>query len=301
MESNWELNHVGLITWDWYKVLDYYEYLGIGLSVGPQPLLSFDYVEVHGKPLPIQKRHRFDAGSVDRCCQIGSLQLELLEPRTSRDSNLPFLESKGEGISHICYQVPDPKGETSKLLEKGVPLIFSGDPHGFIIENYLDTSKVGNIWLSLRPPAGKWGKAWVARNMSHYMVSNWKFRGVGVGVRDLDKAVEYYQSLGIATFQPEVMDTIVKARTRIAQIGPVAHEFVQPLEGETIYNESLDTRGEGINDIAFTVDDLDKEIGKLTAKGVHVTLSGKLQTGSAFAYFDTRRFGNMMVKLVQAE
>ena len=36
------------------------------------------------------------------------------------------------------------------------------------------------------------------------MGKNWEFRHVGVVVRDMDKALEYYQSLGIATFEPEV-------------------------------------------------------------------------------------------------
>ncbi len=35
------------------------------------------------------------------------------------------------------------------------------------------------------------------------MSSNWKLSHIGVIVRDLDKVVEYYQSLGIAELTPE--------------------------------------------------------------------------------------------------
>ena len=108
--------------------------------------------------------------------------------------------------------------------------------------------------MSLRPD----GKRSVTEQVFQASIaSNWKFRGTGIAVNDMDKLVEYYQFLGLGTFQPEVMfdsssiadfkvngrppDTVVKARTRKVQVGPVVYEFVQPLEGETIYKESLDS------------------------------------------------------------
>ena len=313
MESNWELNHVGLVVRDWNRVLDYYQSLEIGISLGPQPV----YMDLagggpvtffsYGKPHKVRSRHKLYR-YIDKDCQIGSLQLELTKNR----------KVAVEGINHICFNVPDIKAETAKLVEKGCEIILSFEQDDTIIENYLDTRKFCNIILSLRCPSRKWEKTWKAHNMAHPLLSNWKFRGVGVAVRDLDKTVEYYQSLGIAEFQPEVTldsssftyfkvdgktpDTVVRARTRIARIGPVVYEFVQPLDGETIYKESLDCRGEGVNDMAFTVDDLDKEIARLAERGTRVILSGKPQTGSTFAYFDTHKFGgHTMIKLIQAE
>ena len=82
----------------------------------------------------------------------------------------------------------------------------------------------------------------------------------------------------------------------------MAFEFVQPLEGEAIYKASLDSRGEGVSDIFFTVDDLEEETAKLAGRGVQVALSGEPQTGPAFAYFDTRESsGNIIVRLIQKE
>ena len=210
--------------------------------------------------------------------------------------------------------MPDIDGETAKLVEKGLRIIFDLTRDGERFEDYLDTREFGNIILSLRPLQSEEAKA---RKASLGIV-DWKFRGHGVAVSDVDKTAEYYQSLGMATVQPEAMfdsssiagfkvygkppGTTVKARTRLAQIGPVVYEFIQPLEGEAIYKESLDRRGEGIIDLTFTVDDLDKEAARLVEKGVPVILSGKPQTGSAFAYFDTRKDGgDIMIKLIQAE
>jgi len=122
--------------------------------------------------------------------------------------------------------------------------------------------------------------------------------------------------MGIAEIQPEVMfvsssitdvkvygktpKTKIRAKTSNVQIGPVVYEFIQPLEGECLYKEYLDRKGEGIIDLTFTVDDLDREKAKLVEKGVPVIFSGEPRTGSAFAYFDTRKDGgDIMIKLVQ--
>ena len=146
------------------------------------------------------------------------------------------------------------------------------------------------------------------------MENNWKFHHVGVAIRDIDKTVEYYQSLGIATFEPEILfkssdfadftvngkipDTIVRLRIRYVQIGPFQLELIQPVEGESPQKEFLASKGEGIDHIAFTVDDLDKETDKLVKKGIKTIFSGKRQTGG-FAYFDTRKVGNIIIELIQ--
>ena len=147
------------------------------------------------------------------------------------------------------------------------------------------------------------------------MESNWKFHHVAVVIQDMDKAVEYYQSLGIGELLPEFMldsstytdyevygkkpDTIDKTRMRFVQINPSFKlELVQPLEGEPIYKEFLKSEGEGVHHIAYSVDDLKGETAKLAKKGIPVITRVKTQTGG-FAYFDTRKVGNVIIELIQ--
>jgi len=82
----------------------------------------------------------------------------------------------------------------------------------------------------------------------------------------------------------------------------VAFEFIQPIEGNSIYQESLDSRGEGVADIAFTVANLEKEAAEMIYRGMPIILSGKPKNGPAFACFDTRKnSGNIMIRLIQRE
>lgn len=136
---------------------------------------------------------------------------------------------------------------------------------------------------------------------------------VGMVVRDMDKAIEYYQSLGIGPFEPPKslvyaerkvfgkpidIDSI-KVKVFFAQMGPVQLELVQPVEGESLWKEFLETKGEGINHLGFFVDDIDKEEAELIKKGFRVPYRSRYQKGGGAAYFDTGKVGGVLFELVQ--
>lgn len=50
-------------------------------------------------------------------------EIELLEPIDPNAGVAKFLESKGEGIHHICLEVDDVDADLNKLAAKGVSLI----------------------------------------------------------------------------------------------------------------------------------------------------------------------------------
>ncbi len=132
---------------------------------------------------------------------------------------------------------------------------------------------------------------------------------VGVVVRDMDKAVSYLSSLGIGPFKP-LADPVLseklfrgkpsdwKVKICVAKIGPVVLELLQPIEGESASKEFLDSKGEGIQHIAFAVDDIDKELARLAKKGVKVLMSGKWK-GGGFAYLETSAIGGVIIELTQ--
>jgi methylmalonyl-CoA/ethylmalonyl-CoA epimerase len=133
------------------------------------------------------------------------------------------------------------------------------------------------------------------------MRNNWKFNHIGAVVRDVDEAVEYYQSLGIvdeATDRVTMEGKKAKLVGRFIHIGSLLIELWQPIRGETVQQEFLNSRGEGVNHIAFHVDDLDRERDKLIAKGIPVVFSVKDENGY-MAYFDARKVGNILIELIQ--
>ena len=158
-------------------------------------------------------------------------------------------------------------------------------------------------------------------------MEDWKLHHVGIVVRDGDKAIEYYKSmgaiamglefynsLGIPTTKPEAIldnktctdimvygkpaDPKLALKLQFIQVGPVVLEFVQPVGGESIWKEFL-CRGEGVQHIAFTVDNFDEEVAKLTKRRFPIIFSGKIQkTGARFVYLDMRNVGGTIIELI---
>ena len=124
---------------------------------------------------------------------------------------------------------------------------------------------------------------------------NWELHHMCIVVKDLAKAVKYYQSLGIVTtMKPEFENKDLKLR--FVYVNETPYEFVQPLTKESSFQKFLDENGEGLNHLCFFVDDLAKEKAKLIKKGVKFLGGSETQMS-----FDTREQGNVILELKQIE
>jgi methylmalonyl-CoA/ethylmalonyl-CoA epimerase len=134
---------------------------------------------------------------------------------------------------------------------------------------------------------------------------------VAVVVRDLDRAVSFYEDLGIGPFaegpsahttRREIygVDTPdVSVKGKITQMGPIELELLQPVKGRGIQAEFLEEHGEGVVHICAYTDDLDRDIERMKSKGCPVISLGELGDGGRFAYFDTRSVGGLILELFQ--
>jgi len=321
MKSNWHFGHPGTWVKDFDRTVDYYEnVLGIagrvGVKLTPDGMkgsVRREFGRVAPQP-DVTKGYKLDL------LVFGDLVLEVLQLQPRRLSIPGEYLVPGEGINHVCFNAPDIEADSLRLCERGprFMLVLRRKEDDNLLENYLDTRKYGNIVLSLRPdPDGSRSEGETAQK-AKLATTNWKFRGHSVIVFDAESTAAYYEDLGLAAAQPEVVfdsskiadfkeygktpEAVVKAKTRTAQIGPALFEFIQPVEGYGLYREAAAARAEGIFDMVFTVDDLEGEKANLIAKGVPVIQSGKPETGGEFACFDTRQDGgDIIIKLIQAQ
>jgi len=134
------------------------------------------------------------------------------------------------------------------------------------------------------------------------MKKDWEVHHVGAIVNDMEKAVEYYKSLGITVGRDMGVvptRTGAKVKARWAQMGPLLLELFQPIEGEDIQLEFLREHGEGIAHIGFIVADINAEVDDLVSKGAKLLFRIDHPTGTSIAYFDTRQVGGFIIELVQ--
>ncbi len=137
---------------------------------------------------------------------------------------------------------------------------------------------------------------------------------IGIVVRDMGKAVEYYEGffgLGPWTVYDSTPDRYwyrgkpshMKLRQGKAMLGGIELELVQPLEGESTFHEFLEAQGEGLHHLAFYTDDYDGMVGKFEAAGFKPLLQAEAYVetykGTVKAcHFDTRAVGGVIFEVV---
>ena len=304
--EDWVLNHVGMTVSNRNATLQHFQSLGVGVSVGPQPLLPYEegegslmfYQRLDGDPItrtyPTGGVHHFTDGE----CQIGNCQLECYPMRPGSGIFLSeYLAKKGPGINHICFNAPDVEADTDWLVGKGCPIMFNALVNGKTVENYLDSRRFGDLMISLRPPASDWEKAWKKNNESHPLVNDWQFIGVGVAVSSVKQAADYYESLGFSRVGDVLDDAVLGMRRQSVGIGQICLDFIEPLMGQGICAEVLALRGEGVFSIRFQVADLEAEKHRLQQRGLLIHNKG---IAGDCTYFDARLEGNIFVQLTQS-
>jgi methylmalonyl-CoA/ethylmalonyl-CoA epimerase len=55
--------------------------------------------------------------------KIGESNIELVQPSEPDSPLVKFLETKGQGIHHLCFEVDDVEAEVKSFLEKGATMI----------------------------------------------------------------------------------------------------------------------------------------------------------------------------------
>ena len=135
------------------------------------------------------------------------------------------------------------------------------------------------------------------------------FHHVGVVVRNIDDAMKYYEGLGFDPFKSmgavpygrevhgEPSDLVNYAMG--SHISSLEVELVQPVSGESVQKEFLDSKGEGINHICFRVDDIEEATSIMADEGFVPVSSCKFKGGGGMAYFDTDRVGGVLLELVE--
>jgi methylmalonyl-CoA/ethylmalonyl-CoA epimerase len=135
-------HHICIVVKDIEKTKSYYESIGIGPWVDYPPLVEYTKLNV------IDESGFFDTRFV--YTHIGNLQLQLAQPGEGRTIYKDFLETKGEGVFHIGFEVDDVDAVEKQLTDNEMKVLASGrrdDGSGF---SYLDTKEQAGVTLLVR-------------------------------------------------------------------------------------------------------------------------------------------------------
>ena len=304
MMFDWDFNHLGMMVTDRDEVLAYYQSIGLGVSVGPQPLLPYIegegeitfFRELDGDPIS----HKYQTGGVhnfkDGQSQIGNCQLEIYPMKPGSGMFISrYLEKKGDGINHIAFNTKDIERDTQYFLDRGCELVFNVTTNGKTTENYIDTRLHGDLMISLRPPPNDWEKSWRKNNESHPLVNQWNFLGLGICVDDMESASSYYSNLGYTKLNNAIKRKEWRAVCQEFFLGGVLFELIESEEG-SIYSDSIKRRGDGVAEIIFQVSDINKEMDRLAIRGTKIL---QLSNDEKMVSIQTGLKGNILTRLIE--
>ena len=125
-----------------------------------------------------------------------------------------------------------------------------------------------------------------------------KIAHISFVVKDIEKVKEYWSStFGVGPWRILELEGTpasrkngkpmgdYKCKIAFAEIGQVSVELIEPVEGDTIWKEFLDSKGEGIHHISFgQVDNYKDEIEKWKRHGINILQEDE---DIGYAYMDT--------------
>ena len=134
---------------------------------------------------------------------------------------------------------------------------------------------------------------------------------IGIVVKDVDRAIEYYNSnFGWGPFRVREVNLdgftyrgkrgSCRLKIALAKSGPIEIELIQVLEGETPHTEFLREKGEGLQHLRFRVDDLDTTLAELAKESIYPIFHQRVAgSGAAFAYINSDKIGGVMFELFE--
>jgi ATP adenylyltransferase len=139
--------------------------------------------------------------------------------------------------------------------------------------------------------------------------ANWTLTQVGVVVKDVEQVAKRLVELGIGPFQtmklPPEREELFRGKPALADakimgaaIGNMQLELIQPMAISSPHQEYLEAKGEGIQHIMVAVDDIEKELKRLTDKGCTILLDIRMPGGRHGAYIDLNA-GGIIVEMFQ--
>jgi methylmalonyl-CoA epimerase len=104
---------------------------------------------------------------------------------------------------------------------------------------------------------------------------------VALAVRDLDRAQTFFERFG-ARFDPEEHIQEMGIRYRPFDVGTGRMELLAATRADSPVARFLASRGEGVHHVTFEVEDLDRAVAALEARGVRIAARHDYAPGVAF-------------------
>jgi len=135
------VQQVSIVVEDMDRAIGYYSSV---FGIGPFRVIDIDLegVLLRGKPTSTTIKVAF--------AKSGPLQVELIQPVKGKNIYTEFLDSKGEGLHHLGFQVDDMDAMLAELAKEDIkPIFHKCYPDRGTAFAYLNSDKIGGVMFEL--------------------------------------------------------------------------------------------------------------------------------------------------------
>jgi catechol 2,3-dioxygenase-like lactoylglutathione lyase family enzyme len=137
-----KLHHICLVVHDIDKTQAYYESIGIGPWVTYPPLSEYEELDVPSRAGFLSLKYRI--------CTLPNVQFQLCQPGSEPSPQRLHLDTKGEGVFHIGFEVPDADAAESRAGALGLPVLMRGRRANQTGFTYYDSASQAGVTLLTR-------------------------------------------------------------------------------------------------------------------------------------------------------
>ena len=137
-----KLHHLCLVVHDIDKAQAAYEAIGIAPWVEYPPLAEYEELQVPSKPGFLGLKYRI--------CNLPNVQLQLCQPGSEPTPQRLHLDSKGEGVFHVGFEVPDADAAEAQAVALGLPVLMRGRRANRTGFTYYDSADTAGVTLLTR-------------------------------------------------------------------------------------------------------------------------------------------------------
>lgn len=137
-----KLHHICIVVNDIDKSQTYYESIGIGPWEDYPPLVEYEDLDVPSKSGFLAMKYRI--------CNLPNVQLQLCQPNEDPSPQRIHLDTKGEGVFHIGFEVPDADAAEAEAKASGMGILMRGRRSNGTGFTYYDTAEQGAVTLLTR-------------------------------------------------------------------------------------------------------------------------------------------------------
>ena len=195
----------------------------------------------------------------------GNAEIELLEPTRADTGVARFLDSRGEGLHHICFQSDDCAADLAAAAGAGVQLIDEAPRAGLAgMIGFLHPRSNHGVLIEYATPVGDYSHVGPAAAALATRIDH-----IGIVVQDIPAAAATYERHFGFTLDPALGGHVEALGIENAfMLAGNAHlEFIRPTSGEGPVAKFAAERGEGSFLLSLAVADVRAAVEALRAGG----------------------------------